>query len=280
MDTGEFRSVIYSHYEKEGRDFPWRQDKVSPWGILVSEFMLQQTQTERVVPYWNRWMEKWPGPGDLCAATLEEALREWSGLGYNRRGRYLKECAGIICEKHGAQVPGTPGELVTLPGIGPYAAGAIACFAYNYPAVFIETNIRAVMIHFFFGSREAIKDSEIFPVLAECLDRRNPRKWYWALMDYGARLKKLTPNPGRRSAHYTPQGAFKGSFRQIRGGIIRILVSSGPAGAAEIKKRLDTETGEEDFYRALGALEKESLVAEEGGMYRIQGVTERRKLSP
>jgi A/G-specific adenine glycosylase len=125
------------------------------------------------------------------------------------------------------------------------------------------------MLHFFFSSREGIKDSEIVPILAEHLDRRNPRKWYWALMDYGAYLKKLTPNPSRRSAHYARQAAFKGSFRQIRGGIIRALVSSGPAGAGEIKKRLEAETGEEDLYRALEALEKESLVAEEGGVYRI-----------
>ncbi|MDR2110756.1 MAG: A/G-specific adenine glycosylase, partial [Spirochaetaceae bacterium] len=85
MDPGEFREIVYSHYEEAGRTFPWRD--TNPWGVLVSEFMLQQTQTERVSPYWNRWMSLWPHPGALASASLEAVLREWSGLGYNRRGR-------------------------------------------------------------------------------------------------------------------------------------------------------------------------------------------------
>jgi A/G-specific adenine glycosylase len=126
------------------------------------------------------------------------------------------------------------------------------------------------MLHFFFTAQEGIKDSEIIPYLEKVLDRSSPRKWYWALMDYGAELKKLTPNPGRRSAHYSRQGGFKGSFRELRGSLIRSLISKGPADAGELMKHLDVKTGEEDFYRALGALKKESMVAEEGGIYRIE----------
>ena len=265
----EFREIIYRAYEREGRDFPWREN-TGAWGILVSEFMLQQTQTGRVVSYWKRWMEKWPSPASLSCASLEEVLAEWSGLGYNRRARYLLECARMIACDHQGKVPDTPEALVMLPGIGRYAAGAIACFAYNYPAVFIETNIRAVMLHFFFHGREGIADKEIMSALSATLDRDNPRKWYWALMDYGSALKKLTANPNRRSAHYRRQSSFQGSFRQIRGSLIRVLVSQGSATAEELRARLDVPTEEKEFYRALETLKKESMVAEEGGKYQIQ----------
>jgi A/G-specific adenine glycosylase len=234
--------------------------------------MLQQTQTHRVIPYWERWMGLWPKPADLAKASLEEVLREWSGLGYNRRARYLKECARVITEEHGGKVPGAPPELLPLPGIGAYTAGAIACFAYNYPAVFIETNIRATVIHFYFQDRleaaaDKVSDAEIFPILETVLDRKNPRKWYWALMDYGAALKKVTANPNRRSAHYTRQSPFNGSFRQTRGRLIRTLVSEGPASAQELTARTGIET--ENLYEALEALQKESMVAEEDGVYKI-----------
>jgi A/G-specific adenine glycosylase len=267
MDKAEFRKIIYRHFEKEGRVFPWRQDH-SPWGVLVSEFMLQQTQTGRVVPYWERWMRLWPGPEDLARASLEDVLREWSGLGYNNRARRLRECARIIAGEHGGTVPATPEELLRLPGIGAYTAGAIACFAYNYPSVFIETNIRATVIHFFFEDRLEVPDSEMFPVLESVLDRKNPRKWHWALMDYGAELKKITPNPSRRSARYTRQSPFQGSFRQIRGRLIRSLVSGGPAPAGELAER--TGIAGEDVYKALDALKKDAMVAENDGVYRIE----------
>jgi A/G-specific adenine glycosylase len=267
MDTAEFRAVIYANYKRAGRSFPWRR-QTGPWGVLVSEFMLQQTQTDRVVPYWERWLKRWPAPADLAAASLEEALREWSGLGYNRRGKNLKECARIITEKHGGVVPQTPEKLLPLPGIGAYTAGAVACFAYNYPSVFIETNIRAAVIHFFFQDAKGITDAELFPVLENSLDRKNPREWYWALMDYGAVLKKLTPNPSRKSAHYAKQSRFEGSFRQLRGALVKSLVSQGPATAEELVRR--TEAEPEKLYKALEALEKDSMVAEKGGLYRIR----------
>jgi A/G-specific adenine glycosylase len=236
---------------------------------LVSEIMLQQTQTGRVVPYWERWMEKWPRPEDLRGASLREVLEEWSGLGYNRRARYLWECAGVIAGEYGGRLPDTAAELAKLPGIGAYTAGAVSCFAWNRPSVFIETNIRAVMIHFFFGDRAGIRDNEILPLLEKHLDREEPRKWYWALMDYGATLKKLTPNPGRRGAAYRRQGSFRGSFRELRGSLIRALVSGGPAGMEELGRLPEAGRDEKEIYRALKALEKESMVAEEGGIYRI-----------
>ena len=271
MDEKEFRNLIYSEYKKNGRSFPWREIKtVNPWGILVSEIMLQQTQTERVISYWKRWIEKWPDPDALCKAPLEDVLREWSGLGYNRRARYLKECACIISGEMGGIIPETPEVLAKLPGIGPYTAGAIACFAYNFPSVFIETNIRSVMLHFFFPEQDKVNDRELLPFIDAYLDKRNPRKWYWALMDYGAALKKQKKNPSRRSAHYNKQSVFSGSLRQIRGSLIRALVSLEPVTAEELRFRLDVKTEEESFYKALDALCKESLVAEEDGKYKIK----------
>lgn len=266
MDSAEFQSIIYSAYEASPRSFPWREN-TSPWGVLVSEFMLQQTQTERVIPYWNRWMALWPDLKDFAAASMETVLREWSGLGYNRRVRYLKECAGRVMAQYGGIVPDSPEALRSLPGIGAYTAGAIACFAYNYPSVFIETNIRAAALHFFFPDVQDIPDAALYPLLERALDQDNPRRWYWALMDYGAALKKTTRNPSRRSAHYAKQSKFEGSFRQKRGRVMKTLLFQGPGSLEDIARR--TGLAEADVYQVMGSLEKDAMAAEQGGVYRI-----------
>jgi A/G-specific adenine glycosylase len=264
-DIAGFRTAVYDNYAVAGRSFPWREN-VDPWGVLVSEFMLQQTQTERVIPYWERWMRLWSTPAELNKATLEEALREWSGLGYNRRCRFLKDCARVITEERNGVVPGMPPALLLLPGIGAYTAGAIACFAYNHPCVFIETNIRAAVLHFFFDEKEGVRDDELLPILDAALDREQPRRWYWALMDYGVAIKKTLVNPNRKSAHYTKQSRFEGSFRQKRGVLLRALIQ-GPASAAELASRAKQETTA--LYEALTSLEKDALVAEKDGVYYI-----------
>lgn len=252
---------------QHGRSFPWREN-ITPWGVVVSEFMLQQTQTERVVPFFKRWMERWSTPADLAGASLEDTLREWIGLGYNRRCRFLKECARIICAKHEGKVPETPAELAQLPGIGAYTAGAIVCFAYNYPSIFIETNIRTAFLHFFFKDEASVTDKKLIPLLEKALDHENPRQWYWALMDYGAALKKSGENPSRRSAHYTKQSAFDGSFRQLRGKVVRSLAMDGKANTEELVLR--TGITPDDLYRTLSALNHDSIVAEQEGIYQIQ----------
>jgi A/G-specific adenine glycosylase len=266
MKIKEFQKTILSYYNEAGRSFPWRG--ADPWGVMVSEFMLQQTQTDRVIPYWENWIRLWSSPKALAQASMEEALRHWSGLGYNRRCYHLKNSAAIISTEYNGKVPETPDSLRLLPGIGPYIAGAIACFAYNVPSVFIETNIRSTMIHFFFPGRDDVKDSEIFPILKKTLYKKDPRTWYYALMDYGASLKKLTVNPSRRSAHYSKQSPFIGSFRQARGKIIKSLASVGSSKVEELK--LTCGLSEEKLYCVLERLVKESLVAEEGGIYRIK----------
>jgi A/G-specific adenine glycosylase len=268
LNIDKFRKTVYSYFETQGRSFPWRED-LNPWGIVVSEFMLQQTQTSRVLHYWKRWMEKWPSPASLARENLETVLREWSGLGYNRRCRFLLECAGTITEKFRGMVPQSPEELLRLPGIGHYTAGAIACFAYNYPSVFIETNIRSAALHFFFPAETGIKDTELYPILQKSLDTENPRIWYWALMDYGAGVKKREINPGRRSAGYVRQSRFEDSFRKLRGQLVRTLAAEGPAGRRELENR--TGLGDEELYRVLKALEKDGMVAEKEGIYSISG---------
>lgn len=262
----EFRSLVLDHYRAHGRSFPWRETR-DPWGILVSEFMLQQTQTERVVPYWTRWLDLWPTPARLAGAPLEQVFREWSGLGYNRRARSLREAAAIITAQYDQQVPSDPDALDALPGVGPYTARAVATFAYLRPEVFIETNIRAVVLHFFFPGRVEIHDRELLPILSEALDQRDPRTWYYALMDYGAALKKITPNPSRRSAHYTRQSPFSGSLRQARGAALRSLATAGPANASTLASR--TGIDPERLDSALTSLVEEGMVAERAGEYRI-----------
>jgi len=265
--VGEFREAVWTNYREQGRTFPWRNIDDS-WGVLVSEVMLQQTQTIRVVPYWLRWMKKWPTPEALASASLDEVLREWTGLGYNRRGRYLKLAAETITSEFNGQVPRSLKELRTLPGIGPYTAGAILCFAYNEPVVFIETNIRSALLHFFFHDEQKVPDSQLLPILEQALDWQNPRIWYYALMDYGAQLKKVISNPNRRSAHYSRQSPFKGSLREARGFIVRELAEKGPASLECLAASTTIEY--ERLKNALESLQKEHMVAEQAGLYHIQ----------
>jgi A/G-specific adenine glycosylase len=268
-DISAFQDTVYSYYKQKGRVFPWRKN-VRPWGVLVSEFMLQQTQTTRVVQYWGKWMEKWPSPERFNNADMEEVLRAWYGLGYNRRCYHLKDCARRIVSEYAGEVPDEPGDLEQLPGIGPYTARAIPCFAYNVPTVFIETNIRAAVLYFFFKGRTGVRDKELIPILKTCLDWTNPRRWYYALMDYGAALKKLVGNPNRRSAHYSRQSPFQGSFRQLRGAVLKTLAHDGQGAADDLLQRSGIGS-QEDLYRVLETLRKEQLVAECGGIYRIWG---------
>jgi len=267
MEIEEFKEAVLQNYQQAKRKFPWHY--TDPWGVMVSEFMLQQTQTERVISYWENWMKLWPQPKALADASMENALRAWSGLGYNRRCRYLKESAAIITDRNGGRVPETPQALLSLPGVGPYMSSAIACFAYNFPAVFIETNIRSAVIHNFFPDRDDVRDSEIIPILEAALDRNDPRTWHYALMDYGAFIKKTTANPNRRSAHYTKQSPFNGSFRQARGKVIKALVSMGRCTAEELKLASGLEEGK--LYEVLEKLKKESFVAEDADTYLIKG---------
>jgi A/G-specific adenine glycosylase len=219
----KFQSIIYTYYRQHGRTFPWRQT-VNPYHILVSEIMLQQTQTSRVLKKYEEFISSFPDFESLAAAPMQQVLTAWQGMGYNRRAIALQETARTVLSSFNGQLPSSPDILITLPGIGPYTASAIPVFAFNQPHAFIETNVRTVYLHFFFSNRSRVNDKEIMPLVEATLDRTNPRKWYFALFDYGAMLKSAE-NPDRKSAHYRKQSPFKGSNREIRGQIIKLLLS-------------------------------------------------------
>lgn len=260
-DPEKFQRFIYDFYENHGRDFPWRRTR-DPYCILVSEIMLQQTQVERVDKKYSTFITRFPDIRALSRANLQDVLGEWQGLGYNRRALSLKKIAEQVCDTYGCVIPEDEKDLIALPGIGTATASSIVTFAFNKPSVFIETNIRRVFIHCFFADREGMHDREILPLVARMLDRENPREWYWALMDYGAYLGRTIPNPNKRSRHYTKQGGFEGSDRQIRGEIIRTLIREGRMETDELLKRIP---GDDTRGRALiGQLEKEGFLSDDG----------------
>jgi len=218
-----FIRAVKAFYTKEGRhNLPWRKT-TNPYSIVVSEVMLQQTQVERVIPKYKEFVKQFPTVQVLARAPLRAVLIGWQGLGYNRRARMLHECAKEVVRAHKGIFPKTYADLVNLPGIGPYTAGAVMAFSYNEAVPMIETNIRSVYLHHFFKDKKDIPDTELMPIIERTLDVQNPRVWYWALMDYGTYLKRVHGNQNRRSKHYKKQSKFKGSDRQIRGAVLRQL---------------------------------------------------------
>lgn len=190
--------------------------------------MLQQTRVSRVLQKYPAFIKKFPDFAALAAASRREILVAWQGLGYNRRALLLKQCAEIIVCEYGGVLSRDPAALTKLPGIGKATAGSIAVFAFHVPAPFIETNIRRVFIHFFFPAAEKVRDEEVLKLVEKTVDRKNPREWYYALMDYGAMLAKTIPNPNKKSALYARQPSFRGSDRELRGKILKILLQNGP----------------------------------------------------
>ncbi len=235
-----FKTVVRSHYKKHGRHtLPWRLT-VDPYYIAVSEIMLQQTQVSRVVSKYIEFLRAFPSVQLLATAPLSSVLKQWSGLGYNRRAKFLHQMAKVVVTEYNGVFPEAYECLKKLPGIGPYTAGAIAVFAYNKPISMIETNIRSVYLDYFFNGKVGITDKELMIVISQTLDQKNPREWYWALMDYGSYLKGQGNTVHRMSKHYTKQSTFAGSRRQIRGAIVRELLK-GPMTVATLVKKLEKE---------------------------------------
>jgi A/G-specific adenine glycosylase len=264
-----FRAKVWAHYRSHARSMPWRETR-DPYRILVSEVMLQQTQVDRVRTKYQTFLAAFPDPATLAAAPLERVLAAWQGLGYNRRAVALHRLARVLLHEHGGRVPGDAAALVALPGIGAATAAAIRAFAFDAPAVFVETNIRRVFIHEFFPAREQVVDAEILPLVAAALEAGAAREWYYALMDYGAALARQVPNPNRRSGGYTRQSRFAGSDRQLRGAILRALVGGGALTAAAIA-RTAGERDRERLLRLLAALEREGFVRRTGARFRVAG---------
>lgn len=283
-----FLEVLGQYYDVHARShLPWRHPEsdgsYSVYKILVSELMLQQTQVARVLPKYELFLGRFPTLESLAAAELGEVLKIWQGLGYNRRAKYLWLAAKQIV------ATGWPENLAMLPGVGPNTAGAIRAYAFNEPAIFIETNIRTVYIHHFAPDQQNVPDTSIRDLLKETLElvggegKEQPeqksrllpgalrkteglsqyRVFYWALMDYGTFLKTQVHNISQ-SKHYRRQSNFEGSKRQLRGLVIRKL-SEQPLSINEMKRIcVDTRLN-----GVLADLVRESLIVHEGQTYRL-----------
>jgi A/G-specific adenine glycosylase len=287
----QFQKIIWTYYRAHPRPMPWRRarDRRDPYRILVSEIMLQQTQVARVVGFYEKFIKLFPDFGTLAQAKTPDVLRAWQGLGYNRRALALQKLAKEVLEKYSGRLPRDAASLIVLPGVGPYTAGAIRAFAFNEPEIFIETNIRRVFIHFFFSSAQMaaqnkkntkktggkVTDEAIRRYIERTIDRKNPREWYWALMDYGAMLGEAArgkndrknggktstaiENPNRRSAHYVRQSKFVGSDREIRGKILRELLA---------KPKISTKTLPA---RIVDGLVKDGFILQKGRYIKLVG---------
>lgn len=217
-----FVKAVWEYFNHHSRQMPWREPEkdgtYDPYKILVSELMLQQTQVDRVIPKYNDFIKAFPNCKKLAASSLGDVLTLWSGLGYNRRAKYLHDIAKQLA---GNPFPRTKEELSSLKGIGENTAAAILTYSFNESHVFIETNVRTVLIHHFYPDEEAVDDKELRSLLQKTLDTQNPREFMWALMDYGTYLKKQGVKTHTKSKHYAKQTAFNGSTRQLRGEVLR-----------------------------------------------------------
>ena len=257
------------YYRTNGRhDLPWRHPETDgtfdPYKIFVSEIMLQQTQVSRVKTKYSEFLKTFPSILKLSKASLDNVLDVWSGLGYNRRAKYIHESAKIINKKYYGLMPQTIEELVKLPGVGHNTAAAVLVYAYNKPHLFIETNIRTVYIHHFFKNKTNVDDSDILEIASKTIDYQQPREFYWALMDYGTYLKKKHGNNTLQSKHYIKQSAFEGSRRQLRAKVLKRLIGDNLS-----LNELKGDMNDKRLQAVLDNLVKEKMVHKENNHYHI-----------
>lgn len=255
MNKAKFQELVWQKGRHLYRDMPWR-DSTDPYYVLVSELMLQQTQVDRVIPKFNAFIKQFPTIEALEARPLADVLKVWNGLGYNRRAKYLHDTAKRVIADYEGIVPSTYDDLVSLPGVGPSTAGAILVYSFNQPVIFIETNIRTVYFLHFFKDQDSIRDADLRSIVNNTIDSEHPREFYWALMDYGAYLKKQGTGHINQSAHYKKQSALKGSVREVRGQIIRALTEVDLSG----HDLRDMLVADDRFDLALDALIEEGMV--------------------
>jgi A/G-specific adenine glycosylase len=261
-----FRARVYGYYRAHRRAMPWR-DTTEPYRILVSEVMLQQTQVSRVLDKYAQFIRAFPTVRSLAEADLSRILAVWQGLGYNRRALLLRKLAAEVVADYGGRIPGDRESLRALPGIGDATAGSICAFAFDQPVAFIETNIRSVFIHHFFKPGDTVSDRQILPLVERYLDAKHPREWYYALMDYGAHLKSVMPNPSRTSKHYVRQSRFEGSDRQIRGRLLRALLRASPLSLRQLCAEAGADKGR--YHTIVERLCSEGLITKRGGLCSI-----------
>lgn len=266
----QFNTFLFDWYAEHGRhDLPWRTNQ-TPYYVMISEMMLQQTQVARVIEKFEEWMGVFSTIDAVANVSQMQILQVWQGLGYNRRGLYVhKACKAIVSDFNGV-VPNTRAALQTLPGIGPYTAGAICAFAFNKPEVFVETNIRRIVIHHFLQKEERVDDTLVLQIVEQLLPAEEARDWYAAMMDYGSTLPKIIKrNPNVKSKMYTKQSAFEGSLRQVRGEVLRRLLQDFVWGIDELFALAKNMKGQSDltkkvFKEILAKMEKEGLIKVKG----------------
>jgi len=271
---------ILDWYARQARDLPWREPGTSPWGVLVSEVMLQQTPVVRVEPVWRQWMSEWPSPAALAASAPGDAVRAWGQLGYPRRALRLHAAATAIVEQYGGRVPDRHDALLALPGVGSYTAAAVACFAFGLREAVVDTNVRRVLARLVTGSEQAapsLTRAETF--LATSLlppDAETTRSWNVAVMELGAlvcsaRSPRCPDCPVQdlcawqeagRPAYEGPVGrtqAWHGTDRQARGRLLAVLRdATGPVTAAQLAGAWPDDPAQRE--RCLGSLVTDGLV--------------------
>ncbi|UCD08768.1 MAG: hypothetical protein JSU79_10485 [Dehalococcoidales bacterium] len=260
-----FQAIIRDYYRDHGRIFPWRET-TDPYHILVSEFMLQQTQTSRVIEKYVEFIKTFPDVYKLAQSPFREVLRLWQGLGYNRRALALHNTAGEIAERYNGRVPDDPVLLRQLPGIGEYTASAMMAIAFNKPAVVIDTNIRTVYLYFFFREMETVGKSDIMPLIEATIDKYSPREWYYALFDYGSMLKQ--ENKDLEAGKRRKQGTFRGSDRELRGNILRLLLDTEIMTEDQLLDQLPSD--KDRVRRIIAQLNQEGLLDSSDGFVRIR----------
>ncbi|WP_017569314.1 HhH-GPD family protein [Nocardiopsis halotolerans] len=279
MSDNPYSTPVLAWYETNARDLPWRRPDASPWSILVSEIMLQQTPVVRVLPAWRAWMERWPTPADLAGEPSGEAVRMWNRLGYPRRALRLHACAVAITEEHGGRVPDDHATLLSLPGIGAYTAAAVASFAFGQRHAILDTNVRRVLARAETGIQYPPKtQTKAETALAESLLPPTPSvaaRWGVAVMELGALVctartpacadcpiahqcawklagKPAYDGPPRRGQTYA------GTDRQVRGRLLAVLRESAhPVAKDALDVVWDDHVQRE---RALDALVSDGLV--------------------
>ena len=269
-----FEEAILEWFADNKRDLPWR--KTTPWGVLVSEFMLQQTPVVRVLPKWNEWMKRWPTPADLASASTSEVITAWGRLGYPRRALRLHECAKIIANEFNGKVPESEEVLKSLPGIGDYTASAVASFAYKANALVLDVNIRRLFARAIDGvespktslsNQERLARSELIP-------SADAHIWAAATMELGAlvctsRNPKCDKCPLSSKCQWKAAGypksdtprktqVWHGTDRQCRGVIVQALRENATLNRQEIEKLWHEDS---QIEKALSTLIQDGLIS-------------------
>jgi len=272
--TRDAREALLTWDRAHRVDYPWRRTESDPYATLVSEVMLQQTQASRVGPVFETFMARFPTVSGLAAAPRGAVVTAWAGLGYHRRAVALHEAARAIVRDHGGEVPGDPGALRSLPGVGPYTAAAVASIAFGVPVATVDTNVRKVIARLVFGAeRDEITTRQADEAAAAWLDPARPGEWNQAVMNLGRDVCRTRPRcdvcplagscafrasgrEGRPSVRRQP--AFHGSDRQVRGAVVAALRERSPSTLGSIASAMDRPV--ERVADAVASLHRDGVV--------------------